>query len=1337
MVAKQGETIFAIRDQEGTASNRVDQKWHMISAEQVGDSGSVIWQHAETGLFRETKYSIDKNQKTWTQNENPTELNTQDLYSSEGQHKKDLNADGFLSSSQFLLSGPGKGDHDAEAIEAITKPNSTDQTQKTWAQNQDQKALSTQGLNFSEEQHKDPLDSDDSLRSLRAKWQKEKYTNTGNIFQQFVGSWRQEFQIARQESTKKDLYIKRAKADILLEGDSLTSKQNPIVGTWKVNRNADFSIEGEHKDEFKINEKGEVSFTGESLQISQLKGPGSFLDKAGAIVKLITIKATDKTTNQSIAKTVTIEERQVLEVTNNKGGEEAGSLGFAVNRANELGRRGISSEIRFSKSMTIRSRFGYKFEAGDVKLNLYNSRNISIQRTTNGPAITIGELKYARYNAEGIQPDLKVETSNINIFGTKSKGVNAKQNSGSGGGAGGGSAILHFNGHVKWANSVFQGNKVEGGDGAKRPDSGADAYYRLVKRYSAKIDATNGSPSFRGGHFPDQKNSFKGQIEGGQAPTGSENINARNGANAPDAENPGEGGIAGSAPSGRGVTREFLSRKQGAKGTYGKKGKAGWAGGEAVGPGDGSAEWGGKADPDKGGRGGATGVITSIAHDNAKNSFQLRNTAALGNESHSSESAGKFNNIVSRFIPIKVDNHRQHENPDTGYKMREVVKPGAPKKDLDIKQTHDNYANFEKLEGKKLANTIVRSNSFNVNATEANIEGRRIVLDPNQQHLVFTGMDTKSGLIATAEVKNWENWRNSISGMMDKVFAVRTEEEIRGSRKSFWQHIEPLATKYLSKLPGLTMLPDVIAPTKVIDSILSEEQSIQRQIKEREDTIKEHDRLKKELVELSASIQTRDKRTADDIVDFTLGKHGNYFQPGINPELKWKQLGDGRAFIQVEHTYYDSKESTNHANIIQRITLNAQQAKDMGDLRDNTERGSYLNNFIQRIKINGSTSAVLGTHTRWLAIKDNRHPLTGPGNDRVYIDRKYREGFGDRTNLKIYTYQGDDTIDGDQGDSTINAGTGDDYIRPGLGVDTVKGGAGSDTVDYSNVDQALTFKASRNGVVKVKFANTKEQGKMKMDDTITGVERFKIRENAVVDFKDAPRPVEYATTDPTRTTNKESHYAFSIKQNTSFEGSDYDDKISINFDVKEGASNAIDLIKKATIDGRGGINEFSVKGLDPLLKQGYYVINDESENELMLTNGSKRKAIVGYRNFMGSPKVYDQNNQEVELKSKASIAPSMDIDEELDVLTNYMASHEPTKSTSTRQLNTDQLILSTGGLALGQALESLKFEPTNLGISITQDPVNMILGNTSNSHDNGLNTHHQRDLLSHDRTDNF
>merc|ERR1711939_491516 len=101
--------------------------------------------------------------------------------------------------------------------------------------------------------------------------------------------------------------------------------------------------------------------------------------------------------------------------------------------------------------------------AGDVKLNLYNSRNISIQRTTNGPAITIGELKYAGYNAEGMQPDLKVETSNISIFGTKSKGVNAKQNSGSGGGAGSGSAILHFNGHVKWANSVFQGNKVEGG----------------------------------------------------------------------------------------------------------------------------------------------------------------------------------------------------------------------------------------------------------------------------------------------------------------------------------------------------------------------------------------------------------------------------------------------------------------------------------------------------------------------------------------------------------------------------------------------------------------------------------------------------------------------------------------------------------------------------------------------------------------------------------------------------------------------------------------------------------------------------------------------------------
>ena len=67
MVAMQGKTDFAIRNQDGTASTAVDHKWHMISAEQVGESGSVIWQNAETGAFRETKYNIDKTQKNWTQ----------------------------------------------------------------------------------------------------------------------------------------------------------------------------------------------------------------------------------------------------------------------------------------------------------------------------------------------------------------------------------------------------------------------------------------------------------------------------------------------------------------------------------------------------------------------------------------------------------------------------------------------------------------------------------------------------------------------------------------------------------------------------------------------------------------------------------------------------------------------------------------------------------------------------------------------------------------------------------------------------------------------------------------------------------------------------------------------------------------------------------------------------------------------------------------------------------------------------------------------------------------------------------------------------------------------
>ena len=84
-----------------------------------------------------------------------------------------------------------------------------------------------------------------------------------------------------------------------------------------------------------------------------------------------------------------------------------------------------------------------------------------------------------------------------------------------------------------------------------------------------------------------------------------------------------------------------------------------------------------------------------------------------------------------------------------------------------------------------------------------------------------------------------------------------------------------------------------------------------------------------------------------------------------------------------------------------------------------------------------------------------------------------------------------------------------------------------------------------------------------------------------------------------------------------------------------------------------------------------------------------------------------------------------------------MASHEATTSASIRQLDTDQLILGSGELAHSNAFESLTLEVTHQGVSLTQDPIKMILGDTSNSLEDGSNRHQQRDPLTQERIDNF
>ncbi|KZR92482.1 hypothetical protein MITS9509_01473 [Synechococcus sp. MIT S9509] len=1201
MMAKQGETSFVIHGQDGKASTAVDQKWHMISAEQVGDSGSVIWQHADTGAFRETKYSIDKNQKTWTQSGETQELNTSELYAREGQHKADLNGDGFQSSSALSLKGPG---------------------------NQQQ------------------------------------------------GS-----------------------SEIMLEGDGLISSTNKVVGQWKADRNTEYSIEGNDKALFCIDNNGEVRFTGDSFapEASKANGPTAYE---------ITVKATDKSTNQSVSQTIKLQQRHVIEVTNNAGDTREGSFGWAVELANKLGAKNAACEIRFKESMTIESKNGYRLTHGDVKINTYDSKNVSIKRKSNGSAFTIGEYEYANKHDVDKQPDLRVEASNINIFNTTAKGQDAAKNGGGGGGYGTGAGVLHYNGHLTWSNSVVQGNKVVGGHGAGIASNGKGGSYYIAGSGSGARTvhrtADRGDHGLRGGGINDRNHSFGNQKVDGGAPgkvdpyfltsSGRDN-HGKKGSNAPNSAGLGEGGIGPGAGGGGEYPRandvfNYKSNK-GNTGKPGKGSKAGYGGGQAA-QGSGkiddsdTREWGGTSESNKGGRGSAQGAfLSSLAHKNDKNSVTIRSTDALGNEAQSSSSAGKTKNINSRYIEIKIDNYRQSDNRTAPDMQRETVQVGTHNTDHNVDRSNafNNSGKFTQAEHKEPTSIAVRSKSFVVKENEANIVGQTIDLDPNKSHVIFLGMQLNGQNSVTSEIQNWQQWRDGISGIMQKVYSVKTEQQIRNSRKGFiqtWGSTLLQAAGQAGATTGPASL--MFNVTKGIGSEISEDRRIEKELKDREATIEEQQRVESHFVEALKTnpIQVTDVRTRPLHNNFSLGTHTIEFQPGLDPLLKWESVKNGQAIISVNNRDFNNRTADNKAKQFSLFKLTKEQTKEMENIEN---KSAYLNSFIQfrQEAGNGFISARMGTQTKWLFVKNNaQDPQTGNSNDRVAIQRDYGAGLTDKTNLVVDTFQGNDVIQGDRGNSTINAGRGDDYIQPGLGKDIVKGGEGIDTVSYANIEHALKARVE-NGKVTVKFDKPAKTNTV-MDDKVSGVEKFIFGKNANIDLKGLAPAVKYSTTDPNRTTNHQVTRTIMFNEGSTFKGSAGDEKIIVGFVVKEGAPSTVDSIKKVSIDGRGGRDTVVINGLDSHLENGHKVSIDRTKKEVNLIKGDSKKTIVSYQNIMGDPTVITKDNQVIEPElnpSKPAVEEVKKVDPSVSPLTQSDA--EPTTTSASASADQPMMVDSLTG----------------------------------------------------------
>ena len=210
--------------------------------------------------------------------------------------------------------------------------------------------------------------------------------------------------------------------------------------------------------------------------------------------------------------------RTLIKVTNNKDDGD-GSLREAIRQGNEAVKAGKAVEIAFTSSFHIKVKTGYSLEKGDWTFNQKLTKNIIINgENASGPLFQIGSQSNinSAKNPSDIE-ELKVDITRMHLVNSHVKGGDGK--SGGGGGLGAGSALLHFNGHVNWRESSFQGNTVEGGKGAKGARGGQSFYIHNSNKIQ---QATSGEKGEQGGGFnssskTSQSNSNRPWIRNGKA----------------------------------------------------------------------------------------------------------------------------------------------------------------------------------------------------------------------------------------------------------------------------------------------------------------------------------------------------------------------------------------------------------------------------------------------------------------------------------------------------------------------------------------------------------------------------------------------------------------------------------------------------------------------------------------------------------------------------------------------------------------------------------------------------------------------------------------------------
>jgi hypothetical protein len=874
-------------------------------------------------------------------------------------------------------------------------------------------------------------------------------------------------------------------------------------------------------------------------------------------------------------------------------------------------------------------RINYRSPKSVILLPANGKRQFESTPGISGSILTVGTYPLSFPIVQHNQTYPTVDINSVNFVRNTAIGQDGILGGGGGMGAGGG--ITHLSGLLRISNSVFQDLGARGGRGAqggKGGDGGRDNFWgkQFVTPGRDGIDGGQGGyPSLLAGELQTVlANRPDGKGRGGDRGLGESLVGSLDGTSGKNGQPSVFLGIAGGGGgSGGGGQYQrnpiFVRDKKGAGGNGGNGGAGGFGAGGGAGGGAGAnAEGrGGSPNPGQGGAGGeyATSGTGGNSAGSTKGGDGGRggDGAALGGAIASL--VGLLPNLPwgkSNLLPESPSELALHNVDFIG----NTANAGQGAKEISTLYA---YRGAGRLSGSSITlngRTLALDNDFN----DLDILGRIVgspnpnrnplplheatssIRRPNVARIRDVTLTNRPGLTETNLI-NFEsagsgvvgvtadlsNPNNALNQIWRKLVPDR-EQEIRagyqaqikqiwldagkgivgdGSVQNKYRQIGDNIVKGVSGFNLKSAAGGVLA-VNLATSIYSHYQASKQLDLDLQENLKKQEELQEFLdsstQEQVGTVDIREERTTIRIEDFTIGEDAviiSNFGEDLSPQFKVgtsSKKGVNRRTVTIS-----TGENTSSPTDIVTIELSEQSNTELNQNSDTSSAADYLASMMKQ-RIDGSW--LLSTRLAEPHLMISPQFTGGPASTDVIVDRSGQHPAS--TPFKITTLSGNDQIYGSRGVEIINTGAGNDIIFPGLSpggeqIDVVNGGPGADTVGYLPIKKAIKVsgKAKVDGAIFAQMDISLQQSELKIAE-LFNVESIEAYGGSQFNYQSLPNPQEIGS----------SYYMVRTGSGSTFTGSDFNDVISLAFDVDTNSSIEDAYSQYSNIDGRGGTNSF-------------------------------------------------------------------------------------------------------------------------------------------------------------------